>query len=94
MGPEVEHTRPFRELAEVVQEDFAEQGRGLHPGFGHADGVGLVDFWAEELVDEGEEDGGEERGPDVVELAFGRRWGGSRSARIGRLRWLYERWGK
>ena len=96
--PELDHALPRRELAEVVQEDFAEQRRGLHARFRHADRVGLVDFWAEELVDEGEEDGREERSPDVVEFAFGRRGGGGSgggsASRIGGSRGECERWGE
>ena len=49
-----------------MQECFAEERRGLHSGFAHANWVGGVDFWLEQPNDEWEKDLAEDSGPFFV----------------------------
>lgn len=57
-----------------MQEDFAKEISGLNARVGHADGICLVYFRAEEAGDEGKEDFGEDGGPFAV--VGGREGGG------------------
>lgn len=51
-----------------MQEHFTQQRSSANPSLAHAQRVGLVDFWLEQLCDQGKEDFAEYRCPFFVVL--------------------------
>jgi hypothetical protein len=49
-----------------VQENLAQKCGGTNTGLTHAQRIGLVDFWLEQLSDEGKEDFTEDSSPFLV----------------------------
>ena len=47
LEPQVKHAFPLREQDQIVEEDLAEECRGLHPRLTHPDRIGLVHFGLE-----------------------------------------------